>query len=147
MSAGVMMGAGMGMNAYSQYAAGQMSQKLANANSKIAAQQADSEVKAGAYNENLSRQRTAAVEGQQVNDTGAENLTVSGSALRMIGDTARAGEKDALTIRNNALRRAWGFSVQGAGDRYSGQADAASGTLNAAGTLIGGAGRVYAMGS
>lgn len=147
MSAGVMMGAGMGMNAYSQYAAGQMSRKLSNANASIADRQSASEVQSGNYNANLSALRTSAIEGQQVNTTGANNLTVSGSALRMVGDTARAGALDALTIRNNALRRAWGFAVQGAGDRYSGAADAASGTLNAMGTFIGGASRAYAMGT
>ncbi|MCW5738195.1 MAG: hypothetical protein KIS73_29000, partial [Enhydrobacter sp.] len=33
----------------------------------------------------------------------------------ILGDTKRAGEQDALTIRHNAAREAWGYQVQGAG--------------------------------
>jgi hypothetical protein len=37
---------------------------------------------------------------------------VSGTALDLLGDTAQIGEEDALTIRNNAAREAWGYRNQ-----------------------------------
>jgi hypothetical protein len=36
----------------------------------------------------------------------------SGSPLDIVGDTARAGEYDALTLRNNAALKAYGYRVQ-----------------------------------
>lgn len=38
----------------------------------------------------------------------------SGSVADVQSDTARMGELDALTIRNNAAREAWGYQVEGA---------------------------------
>ncbi|NIF51403.1 hypothetical protein [Burkholderia sp. Ax-1724] len=37
----------------------------------------------------------------------------SGSALRIQGDTAKLGDVDAMTIRNNAARQAYGYQLQG----------------------------------
>ena len=55
----------------------------------------------------------------------------SGSPLDIVGDTARAGEFDAQTIRNNAALKAYGYRVQG----YNNAADAGRYDLAAANTM------------
>lgn len=45
----------------------------------------------------------------------AQGTDLSGSPTDILGDTARAGELDALTIKSNATREAYGYEVQGAG--------------------------------
>jgi hypothetical protein len=130
-------------SAASQYAAGQASGSLMNMNAGLARQQAQSEEAAGAYNESLVRRKYANVEGQQVNSIGANNLQMSGSALRLISDTAKTGEMDALQTRNNALRRAYGFQVQAAGDTYEAGVARSTGTSRAVGTALSGAADIW----
>ena len=93
-------------------------ENLENANAGIAAAQAKSEMVAGGYNANLIRQRTAQKVGAITAQVGGNNLQQGGTPATLEAQTARAGEQSALTENNNALRRAWGFSVQGASDTY-----------------------------
>ena len=44
----------------------------------------------------------------------------SGTALDLISETAQFGEEDALAIRANAARDAWGFRTQGMNYRAQG---------------------------
>jgi len=55
----------------------------------------------------------------------------SGSPLDIVGDTARAGEFDAQTVRNNAALKAYGYRVQG----FNNAADAGLSDLKAANTM------------
>ena len=131
------------LNSGAQYASGQASRSLMYMNAGLAGEQAKSEASAGAYNEGQIRKKYAAVEGAQVNAIGANNLQVSGSALRMLTDTAKAGEMDALQTRNNALRKAFGYQVQAVGDRFQGDMDARIGTMRAVGTALNTATSLY----
>jgi hypothetical protein len=126
-------------------AAGGTRANLERANAQIADQQAKSEMDAGAYNANLIRQRGAKVAGQQVASIGANNLQQGGTPSQVVGDTARATELSALTENNNALRRAWGFQVQGASDRTQADLAEQGGILSGIGTLAGTAGSLYKM--
>ena len=64
----------------------------------------------------------------------------SGSPLDIGGDTARAGEFDAQTLRNNAALKAYGYRVQA----FNNSADAGRYDLSAANTM---AALPYAIGS
>jgi hypothetical protein len=64
----------------------------------------------------------------------------SGSPLDIVGDTARAGEFDSQTIRNNAALKAYGYRVQA----FNNAADAGRYDLSAANTM---AALPYAIGS
>ena len=60
-----------------------------------------------------------------------------------VADTARASELDALQQQNNALRRSWGFEVQGASDRFQAPLAEQGGILSGLGTLANTAGKYY----
>jgi hypothetical protein len=73
----------------------------------------------------------------------------SGSALRIQGDTAKLGDVDALTIRNNAARAAYGYQLQGLSygqqatlDESSAANAVSAGNLNSFASIVGGASSV-----
>lgn len=81
----------------------------------IADQQAKDAIQRGQVAEQKQRDLTAQRIGTQQAALAAQGTDLEGSPTDILGDTARAGEQDALTIRNNAAREAWGYKVQGAG--------------------------------
>lgn len=117
MSAGVT-GSSALLSGVSQYEAGEARSSLYRANATIAGEQYQSEAAAGAYNEEMVRMKGAALEGQQVAQIGASNIQQRGTPAQVVASTAMVNEMNALQTRNNALRRAWGFEVQGASDLY-----------------------------
>lgn len=137
------MAVGAGIKAYGDYSAGQAKGKLNDLNARIADEQAKSEMASGSYNANLVRQKGAKVMGQQIASIGANNLQQTGTNLNVVADTARANEADALQVQNNALRRAWGFEVQGVSDRFQGGIARQQGILSGIGDVVGGASSIY----
>ena len=121
----------------SQIAAGDTKDALERANENIASQQAKSEMESGAFNTNLVRLKGAQVTGQQVSAIGANGFQQSGTLSQVVADAGAANERSALTTQNNALRRAWGFQVQGASDAFEGAAAARGGLLSGVGDFIG----------
>ncbi len=100
-------------------------QMLAERNTTLAEQQ-------GQVQEDRQRLKTAQLMGSQRASLAAQGGDVNaGSDLDILGDTARAGESDALTIRNNAAQQAFGYRAQAAA--AGGQANLYS--ANAANTM------------
>jgi len=155
-----------GVSAYGQVRAGraaqragEIEQKAADAqaevidwNAGIADLQAEDATARGYEEEHRFRSMVRGVIGTQRAGFAAGNIDVGfGSALDVQADAAFLGELDALTIRNNAAREAWGYKVEGENlrqqadvTREEGVAMAASGRerrnqayIGAAGTLIG----------
>lgn len=60
----------------------------------------------------------------------------SGSALDLIGETAQFGEEDALSIRANAAREAWGYKVGANDSRNQAKLTKAAGKNKATATLL-----------
>lgn len=89
--------------------------QLSRQRQQIAEQQANDALQRGQVAEQKQRDLTAQRIGTQQAALAAQGTDLEGSPTDILGDTARAGEQDALTIRNNAAREAWGFQVQGAG--------------------------------
>jgi hypothetical protein len=137
---------------------------LADYNAQVAELQALDAVERGAEEESRFRtQIRGAIAAQRVGFA-AGNIDVSyGSAVDVQADAAYLGELDALTIRTNAAREAWGYNVQGEdlrrraqilrqegrnleemgrigadATRTQGQAAASASYYGAAGTLLGG---------
>lgn len=81
----------------------------------LADQQARDAIQRGQVAEQKQRDLTAQRIGTQQAALAAQGTDLAGSPTDILGDTARAGEQDALTIKNNAAREAWGYQVQGAG--------------------------------
>jgi hypothetical protein len=126
-----------------QYEAGQERSRLFNANADIASRQAISEEAAGAFNESMVRMRGKQVEGQQVASIGANNLTQGGTNAQVVASTAAVNELDALTTRNNALRKAWGFRVQQASDEQQAGFAKSAGIGSAVGSILTGGAKGY----
>ena len=142
MSAALTAGGGL-LQGVSQFEAGQTRREIYSADQDIALRQSQSEAQAGAANENAVRLRGKAIEGQQIANTGANNLQQAGTPAQVVAGTAGTNELDALTTRNNALRRAWGFQVQGASDALQSDLVSKSGKFNAEGSILSGASKAY----
>ncbi|MCW5737790.1 MAG: hypothetical protein KIS73_26960, partial [Enhydrobacter sp.] len=98
------------MGAQQSYLAQQARQRQ-----QLADQQARDAIQRGQVAEQKQRDLTAQRIGSQTAALAAQGTDLEGSPTDILGDTKRAGELDALTIRNNAAREAWGYQVQGAG--------------------------------
>jgi hypothetical protein len=102
----------------SQAAAGAQQNYLAQLDrqrQQLADQQARDAVQRGQVAEQKQRDLTAQRIGTQTASLAAQGTDLEGSPTDILGDTARAGEQDALTIRDNAAREAWGYQMQAAG--------------------------------
>jgi hypothetical protein len=89
--------------------------QVARNNQAIAEWNARRALQQGRVAEDQSRQKTSLIEGAQRAALASQGGDInSGSPLDIVGDTARAGEFDAQTIRNNAAMHAYGFRVQAA---------------------------------
>lgn len=74
----------------------------------------------GKEEERMHRIKIGQLKGQQVNAFAKNGVAIdSGTPLDVLADTAMIGELEALTIRNNAEREAYGYRVQGMNYRAS----------------------------
>lgn len=120
--------------------------KVAKANAKLANYQAADALARGSVAEFRHRQQVGKLVGAQRAGYGAQGIDVNdGSALDVQADTAYMGELDALTIRNNAAREAWGYQVQANDSMLQASLARSQGITGAAGTLLGGAGSLASM--
>lgn len=144
-------------------------------NSRILEARSRDALRRGADDETQFRHEVRVLGGTQRSGYAGQNVDVnSGSALDVQMDTAYQGELDAIAIRVNAAREAWGYKVEAestrmqeralkknaelearatilagrsraAALRLGGNADAAAGTYGALGTVLTGAYNAYAL--
>ncbi len=127
------------LSAYNQYQVGQEQKSIARQNAKLADEQAVDTVRRGKTEEDRRRRLTRQQIGSQRAAFGANNVVSStGTPLGLLADTAEFGELDALTIRNNAAREAFGFKIDSQNFRRRAKLAGREGTVGAATTLIGG---------
>ena len=101
---------GTGLSVVGQLQQGAAAKAAANAQAKIGNQMARDAEERGREEEGQIRRKYSAMRGAQIAGFGASGLDpTSGSPLDLIGDTATIGEIDALTVRGNAAREAWGY--------------------------------------
>lgn len=109
-------GAAIASTAYSGYSAheqGKYQEKVAKNNAKSAEYAAADAMARGAVAEQQQRAKTRAFIGQQKAALAANGIDIStGTGSLMLTDTAGLGEFDALTVRNNAMKQAYGFNSQ-----------------------------------
>lgn len=124
--------------------------QVAENNRIIAEQQARDAEMRGQMAEDARRDQTRALIGRQRTALAANGVMVDdGSALDITSDTAAQGEVDALTLRANAAREAYGYRAQGSNfladaGLQRARADAAipASMVWAGATLLSGAGTV-----
>lgn len=116
---------GAGYTASAQVRAGNSEASLAEYNAKVAdanARTADlnavDAVERGYVDETNHRKAVKGFIGKQRASLAAQGQDLStGSAVELQEDAAREGEKDALTVRSNAAREAWGYKMTGWNNR------------------------------
>jgi hypothetical protein len=128
--------AGVGLTAIGSIQDGNEASKAAAYNARIAELMARDAEKRGADEEQRYRGRIRQLIGSQRAAIGGRNLDVSGTPLDILLDSAQIGERDALTIRGNAEREAFGLRSQGAEMLRQGKAAKKRGLVGAAGTLL-----------
>lgn len=97
-----------------QKAASESQAQLADYNAAVADLQGKDALERGAEEESRFRTQIRSAIGSQRAGFAAGNIDVGfGSAVDVQADAAFLGELDALTIRTNAAREAWGYKVQG----------------------------------
>lgn len=142
MSAGLTAGSGL-LSGVAQYEAGQTRSNLLRSNAAVAGMQSQSELDAEARNESALRMRQSAIRGQQVAQTGANNLQQAGTPAQVQASTAQINEVDILNMRNNAMRKAWGFQVQQVSDTFQSKQAGTIGDMAGAGSILAGGGKAY----
>jgi len=149
-----MIGLGSGMSASAQKSAGKSQQALANYNASISDIKANDAIARGAEEETRHRLGTRKLIGSQRAAFAASGVDITdpdSTAVNVFADTAALSEVDALTIRSNAAREAWGYRAQAQDDRARGRIAKQTGDNQAIGTLINAGGSVlytkYGFGS
>lgn len=131
------------LTATGQIQQGRAASKVGEANARVQEILAADAITRGKADEASQRRKTAAFLGQQAAAFGASGGEINtGSSLQILADTAQFGELDALRIRSNAEREAFGFLSGAAISRAQGKGLRQSAFLSAAGTVLGGASKV-----
>lgn len=99
--------------AFSSYMQGQTQKRIAETNRRLAEMRAEDAMRRGHEAEAVSRGRTKKLIGRQRAVLAAQGIRVDeGSAMDIQQETADIGELDALSIRTNALREAFGATTE-----------------------------------
>lgn len=123
--------------------------QVAQNNATVANMQASQEQLIGQQQEQTQRLQGAQVYGAQRAAMAANGVDLGeGSASNVLTTTDYMNERDALTIRDNAMRRAWGYQVQAQNMDNEASVDRSMGSsinpaMSAAGSLLTSAGSVY----
>lgn len=110
--AALMIGGGA-LSAAGQIRQGNAAAGIANYNARLADYQAQDSLARGSIEEGRYRNQIDQITGQQKVATAKRNVAVSGTAIDLLADTARIGEEDALTIRENSRRESAGQKEEG----------------------------------
>lgn len=147
--------AGSGFKAFGSYEGGQATQaqmayqaQVAENNAKVAQQNAQWDIEAGEAAANDRGMKTRAQAGSATASLAASGVATGvGSAGQAVAGIKEVGMLDALRIRSNASRQAYGDEVQATNDKAQAQLDtmegdqaAKGGELGALGSLLSGAG-------
>ena len=135
-----LMGVSMALGAFGQIQQGRAQSAAASyqaaqdqRNAAVAERQAQDAEHRGKIAERNQRSETAQLIAKQRAGLGASGLDMnSGSSLDIQADAAMMGELDALTVRNNFEREAWGYRQQA--QNFQNSAAMASSTAKNAGT-------------
>lgn len=125
--------------------------RVAENNAAIAQQNASWAAQAGNAQAEQKQLQTRAKVGGIMAAEAASGIDInSGSGLDVRSSASELGELDAINIRSNAARTAYGYNVQSTSDQnqsqldqFQAQNDQSAGNIKAASTLIGSAGSAY----
>lgn len=111
--------------------------KQSEMNARLSEMQAEDAISRGDKEASNYKQKISQTIGSQRAAAAAQGIDVdSGSAMEIQEDTQRLGEKDVMTIKNNAWREAWGLKVEAQNHRANAVMGRAAGENRARMTLL-----------
>ena len=120
--------------------------EIANFNADTARFQAEAAQTEGYAAEERQLSKLKQIRAQQEVIMGAGGLDpTTGTAAQVLDQTTKMGTLDALTLRTNAARQAWGYSTQATNSELQGASARTAGYFGAAGTLLSGGARAYGL--
>lgn len=120
-----------------QEAQGDYQRRAYNTNAELSEMRAQDAEKRGLKEANAYGQKVKGVVGSQRAAFAAQGVDVdSGSAADIQAETRAIGAQDTLRIKNNAWREAWGFRMDAAQGRATGDMAQRSGSNSARTTLM-----------
>lgn len=126
---------------------GEYTQEVAEQNAALDQDRERQAKEIGAIREEEQRQKVRQFAGSQEADFAARGIDLgSGVVTAMLDDTFTLGETDALNVRANAMREAWGYSVSATNNRNEGKFAKWSGNRQAMGTYLSTAGSLMGQG-
>jgi len=127
-------------SAFGRHQAGATQRKLLEYNSRVAEYQAQDVIARGEVLATRRREETRSVIGSQRATLAGQGVEINAdSALDVQANAAYLGELDAMTIKNNAAREAWGYRVQARDFSLRGQYTQLEADMLAGETLLTGA--------
>lgn len=132
------------MSGYSAYEQGQAQEKqgkyqaaVDRNNAMITDWQAQDEIDRGKEEERRARAQAEIFKGRQMSALASSgNVIDYGSSLDILSETAETSELDALTVRSNAERRAYGYKTQSTNYRASASANSMAASSASKGKYI-----------
>ncbi len=139
---------GQGLSAQAQSTTDEYNASIAANNEQLAAEQANWAAENGEQQAGIQGLKNRAQVGGIIANQGASGVTVgTGSAADTIASARELGQLNAMTIRSNAARAAYGLQVQATNDeaqkqldKYAAKEATVAGNVNEAGTILGGVG-------
>jgi hypothetical protein len=139
--------AGTGLNAYGQYQAGQEEAGKAKQNAMLAEFQADEALSRGFLESARHQASVRRLTSTQRAGYASQGIDVFSGSATDVRDSAKSlGEVDAMMIRNNAVREAFGYRVQATSARDEAASARRRGTYGTIGTLLTGGAQAYSAG-
>lgn len=138
--------AGVLASAFSSIMQGSANRRIAGVNQRLNDMQARDAISRGKEAEKRLRSEVKQLIGTQRAAYAAQGVDIGvagDSAAEVAADTAALGELDALMIRNNARREAFGIKMQGLGMQGQARMDNLASRQQAFATLISGAGSTF----
>lgn len=136
------LGAGAGLMSASNQAKalkqqGAYQQRVADMNARQSELMAKDALERGARESSLVRRRARQLIGTQRAGFAGQGVDVnSGTAIQVQDETFTMGEADALTVKNNAWREAWGYRTQAQQTRVQARIANATNRLQARNTML-----------
>jgi hypothetical protein len=131
-------GVGGTAGAYGSIIAGNANQRMAEREADVLDYRARLAVENGTFAAQQARNQGKAVQGAQKTGYAAQGVVVGdGSSGQMLEQTAELSEQDALQIKLNAAREAWGMREQAKQTRYRGDLAKFKGRMDAIGGVLG----------
>lgn len=132
----ILMALGAGLGAINSFQQGSAMRAASDYNSRLASYQSDLATQQSAIDETRQRRLGYKSLSSMRAGYGAAGVTIEGSPLDVIENSAAEAEMDALLVRHQGQLRAWGYQAQSELDKFQGKQAQRAGFMNGVSTLL-----------